>query len=286
MISVSQAIALGFLQGVTELFPVSSLGHSVVLPGLLRWRVDQDAGAFLTFLVATHFATALVLFGLYWSDWNRILVGLGRSLRDRALGPGDLDARLGWLLVAGTVPAGIVGLLFEKQVRGLFVSPRSAAFFLIMNGVLLFGAERLRRKAKRADHLLDPDRRIATELTWPHAIRVGLLQIIALIPGFSRTGSTLAGGLLVGLSHEDSLRYSFLLATPIIGAAAALKLPRLLLSGGSGAISVALVGAVAAAIAAYASVKFLTRYFRTKTLVPFAVYCALAGSASLVLLVR
>ncbi|PYO62531.1 MAG: undecaprenyl-diphosphatase [Gemmatimonadetes bacterium] len=286
MISVSQAIALGFLQGVTELFPVSSLGHSVVLPGLLRWRVDQDAGAFLTFLVATHFATALVLFVLYWSDWKRILAGLGRSLRDRALGPGDLDARLGWLLVAGTVPAGIVGLLFEKQVRGLFVSPRSAAFFLIMNGVLLFGAERLRRKAKRADHLLDPDRRIATELTWPHAIRVGLLQIIALIPGFSRTGSTLAGGLLVGLSHEDSLRYSFLLATPIIGAAAALKLPRLLLSGGSGAISVALLGAVAAAIAAYASVKFLTRYFRTKTLVPFAVYCALAGSASLVLLVR
>ena len=286
MISVSQAIALGFLQGVTELFPVSSLGHSVVLPGLLRWRVDQDAGAFLTFLVATHFATALVLFVLYWGDWKRILAGLGRSLRDRAFGPADLDARLGWLLVAGTIPAGIVGLLFERQVRGLFVSPRSAAFFLIMNGVLLFGAERLRRKAKRADHLLDPDRRIATELTWPHAIRVGLLQIIALIPGFSRTGSTLAGGLLVGLSHEDSLRYSFLLATPIIGAAAALKLPRLLLSGGSGAISVALLGAVAAAIAAYASVKFLTRYFRTKTLVPFAVYCALAGSASLVLLVR
>ncbi len=286
MISLSQAIALGFLQGVTELFPVSSLGHSVVLPGLLRWRVDQDAGAFLTFLVATHFATALVLFVLYWSDWKRILAGLGRSLRDRAFGPADLDARLGWLLVAGTIPAGIVGLLFERQVRGLFVSPRSAAFFLILNGVLLFGAERLRRKAKPTEYLLDPDRRIAGELTWQQAVRIGLMQIIALIPGFSRTGSTLAGGLLVGLSHEDSLRYSFLLATPIIGAAAALKLPRLLLSGGGGAISVALVGAVAAAIAAYASVKFLTRYFRTKTLVPFAVYCALAGSATLVLLVR
>ena len=286
MISLSQAIALGFLQGVTELFPVSSLGHSVVLPGLFRWRVDQDAGAFLTFLVATHFATALVLFVLHWGDWKRILAGLGRSLRDRAFGPADLDARLGWLLVAGTIPAGIVGLLFERQVRGLFVSPRSAAFFLILNGVLLFGAERLRRKAKSTEHLLDPDRRIAAELTWQQAVRIGLMQILALIPGFSRTGSTLAGGLLVGLSHEDSLRYSFLLATPIIGAAAALKLPRLLLSGGGGAISVALVGAVAAAIAAYASVKFLTRYFRTKTLVPFAVYCALAGSASLVLLVR
>ena len=286
MISVSQAIVLGFLQGATELFPVSSLGHSVALPGLLRWRVDQDANAFLTFLVATHFATALVLFALYWNDWKRILAGLGRSLRDRALGAADLDARLGWLLVTGTIPAGIIGLLCEKQVRGLFISPRSAAFFLIMNGVLLFGAERLRRKAKRAGDILDPDRRIAAELTWWQALRVGLLQVIALIPGFSRTGSTIAGGLLVGLSHEDSLRYSFLLATPIIGAAAALKLPRLLLSGGAAAMGVALVGAVAAAIAAYASVKFLTRYFRTKTLTPFAVYCALVGSVSLLLLSR
>ena len=286
MISISQAVVLGFLQGVTELFPVSSLGHSVVLPGLLRWRVDQDANALLTFLVATHFATALVLFGLYWNDWKRILAGLGRSLRGRTLGAADLDARLGWLLVAGTLPAGIIGLLSEKQIRGLFISPRSAAFFLIMNGVLLFGAEHLRQRAQGAGDMLDPDRRIAAGLTWSQALRVGLLQILALIPGFSRTGSTLAGGLLVGLSHVDSLRYSFLLATPIIGAAAALKLPRLLLSGGATARGVALVGAVAAAIAAYASVSFLTRYFRTRTLTPFAIYCALVGSASLLLLAR
>ena len=135
---------------MTELFPISSLGHSVVLPGLLRWHVDQDANAFLTFLVATHFATALVLFVLYWRDWRRILAGLGRTLRHRTLAPADRDARLAWLLVVSTVPAGVLGLLLEKQVRHLFVAPRAAGFFLVMNGVLLFGAERLRRQAQRA----------------------------------------------------------------------------------------------------------------------------------------
>ena len=286
MISLSQAVVLGFLQGVTELFPISSLGHSVVLPGLLRRHVDQDANAFLTFLVATHFATALVLFVLYWRDWRRILTGLGRTLRDRALAPADLDARLAWLLLVSTVPAGVLGLLLEKQVRHLFVAPRAAGFFLVMNGALLFGAERLRRQAKRAAETSDPDRHIAAELSWWQALRVGLLQILALIPGFSRTGSTIAGGLLVGLSHEDALRYSFLLATPIIGAAAALKLPRLFLSGGAAALGVAGAGALAAAVAAYASVKFLTRHFQTKTLTPFAIYCAAIGAASLALLAR
>jgi len=284
--SLVQAVAFGFLQGVTELFPISSLGHSVILPGLLRWRVDQDANAFLTFLVATHFATALVLFAFYWKDWRRILAGLARSLRHGALGgsPDDLEARLGWLLVLSTVPAGLVGLVLEKPARQLFVSPRLAAAFLVLNGVLLFGADRLRRRAKPVDVIADPDHRIAVELTWWQAVRVGLLQILALLPGFSRTGSTIAGSLLVGLSHEDALRYSFLLATPIIGAAAALKLPRLLLSGSSPALAVAAVGAVAAAVAAYLSVKFLTRHFRTRTLRPFAIYCAVAGVLSLVAL--
>ncbi len=285
MISFAQAILLGLLQGVTELFPISSLGHSVLLPGILGWHMDRDANAFLSFLVATHFATALVLFWIYRRDWVRIIAGLWRSLRARRISPSDLDAKLGWLLVVSTVPAGLLGLVLEKWVRALFVSPRSAAAFLAANGFLLLGAEWLRRRAKpAAQH--DPDQRIAAELSWGQAIKVGLMQILALIPGFSRTGSTIAGGLLVGLSHEDALRYAFLLATPIIGAAALLKLPRLLVSGDHGLLAVTLVGALAAAVAAYASARFLARYFKTRTLIPFAIYCLAAGVLCLVVMAR
>ncbi len=284
MISYSQAVLLGLLQGASELFPISSLGHSVILPGLLGWHFDRDANYFLTFVVATHFATALVLFVFYWRDWLRIISGIFRSLRDRGIE--DADAKLGWLLVVSTIPAGIVGLLFEEEVKKLFISPIYVAAFLAVNGVMLLGGEVLRRKAKIGGDIRDADKRISTELSWSQATKVGLMQILALMPGFSRTGSTIAGGLLVGLSHEDSLRYSFLLATPIIGAAALLKLPELLVSGGWKAIDIAFLGAIAAAIAAYFSVKFLTRYFKTKTLNPFAIYCLAVGILSLIVLAR
>jgi len=286
MISLWQALALGAVQGITELFPVSSLGHSVLLPGLLGWHVNQNANDFLTFLVATHFATALTLFCIYWKDWVRIIRGIFRSLAEREIR--DADARLGWLLVVTTIPAGIAGVLFETAVQRIFIAPAAAALFLILNGALLFGAERLRRRARRnlaADaDIRDADRRIATELSWGASLKIGVLQIIALIPGFSRTGATLAGSLLAGLSHEDALRYSFLLATPIIGAAALLKLPPLVASGDRATIEVALVGAAAAAITAYFSAKFLAQYFKTKTLTPFAVYCAALGLLGLIFL--
>ncbi|HXQ29278.1 MAG TPA: undecaprenyl-diphosphate phosphatase [Gemmatimonadales bacterium] len=273
-----QAVVLGLLQGVTELFPVSSLGHSVLLPRLLGWRLDVDANAFLTFLVATHVATALVLLGFLAKDWTRIVAGLARSLGHRSSDP---DARLGWLLVIGTLPAGAVGLLLERRLRELFVSPRVVAAVLILNGLLLYGAERLRRGAAPATGSGDADQRIAATLTAGQAARIGLLQTLALIPGFSRTGATIAGGLLVGLAHEDALRYSFLLATPIIGAAAVLKLPHLL-GAGSPVLAASAAGGVAAAVAAWLSVRFLTRHFRTKTLLPFAVYCVVAGALALV----
>jgi len=293
MISLPQAIIIGLTQGVTELFPISSLGHSVLLPGLLGWNINQNAGAFLTFLVATHFATALVLLVIYRSDWLRIIKGIFRSLKNREVGDADYDAKLGWLLVVSTIPAGVIGLLLKDQITGFFLSPRSAALFLVFNGILLWGAERLRRKAKvlegearnsAAVGTADTDRRIAAGLSWWQSVKVGLLQVLALIPGFSRTGSTLAGSLMVGLSHEDALRYSFLLATPIIGAAAALELPPLVATASAGTLWITFAGAAAAAIAAYASVKFLVRYFKTKTLVPFAIYCAIVGIASLLIL--
>ena len=284
MISYTQALVLGLLQGISELFPISSLGHSIILPGLLGWHLDQDANYFLIFLVATHFATALILFLFYQRDWLRIISGVLRSLREREIN--EADAKLGWLLVVSTVPAGIAGLLFEERLKVLFISPLYVAVFLAMNGVMLLGGELLRQKAKIGGDIHDADKRIAVELSWNQAIKVGLMQIIALVPGFSRTGATIAGGLLVGLSHEDALRYSFLLATPIIGAAALLKLPELFESGGWQAVDVAVLGAIAAAIAAYFSVKFLTKYFKTNTLTPFALYCLGVAVLSLIDLVR
>ncbi len=277
LITYPQAILLGLLQGVSELFPVSSLGHSVILPKLLGWNIHQNDKYFLTFLIATHLATAIVLFLFFRHDWMRIFKGLGRSLRDREIAGDDTDARLGWLLVVGTIPAGVLGLALQDSLRKVFASPTSAAVFLMLNGVLLFGAELLRRRAPITDS--DDDARIAKTVSWRGSFFVGAVQAIALIPGFSRSGATMAGGLLVGLSHKDAARFAFLLATPIIGAAAVLKLPELFGSAGNGVRGQALVAALFSAGAAFLAVKLLMRYFEKYTLMPFAIYCFAAGLA-------
>jgi len=274
-ISYFQGAILGLLQGVAELFPVSSLGHSVILPKLLGWDIHQNASYFLTFLVALHLATALVLLGFFWQDWVRIVKGLGRSLRDREVT--DTDAKLGWLLVLGTIPAGILGLALQDYLRKLFASAEYASIFLALNGLMLYGAELLRRRAPVVAE--DDDERIARTVGWWQGFTVGAAQAIALIPGFSRSGAAMGGGLLVGLSHKDAARFAFLLATPIILAAAVLKLPELAGSQGNGVRGPALVGALCAAFSAYLSVRFLMRYFETRTLLPFAIYCACAGTA-------
>ena len=277
LISYPRAIVLGLLQGVSELFPVSSLGHSVILPKLLGWNIHQNDKYFLTFLVATHLATAIVLFLFFWRDWVRILKGLGRSLRDRGIDPDDTDAKLGWLLVVGTIPAGILGLTLESALRKIFASAESAAVFLTLNGLLLYGAELLRRRAVVTAE--EDDARIARTVSWRDSVLIGAAQALALIPGFSRSGAAMGGSLLVGLSHKDAARFAFLLATPIIGAAAALKLPELFGPDGNGVRGQALVGALGAAVTAYLAVRFLMRFFETRTLTPFAVYCFLAGLA-------
>ncbi len=274
-ISYFQSVVLGLLQGVSELFPVSSLGHTVILPSLFGWNIHQNAPYFLTYLVALHLATAIVLLGFFWQDWVRIIKGLGRSLRDREIT--DPDARLGWLLVVATIPAGILGLTLQNYLRNLFASPEYASIFLALNGVMLYGAELLRRRAPVVAE--DDDERIAKTVGWPQSVAVGAAQSIALIPGFSRSGAAMGGGLLVGLSHKDAARFAFLLATPIIFAAAVLKLPDLAGSQGNGVRGPALVGALCAALSAYLSVRFLMRYFETRTLTPFAVYCLCAGTA-------
>lgn len=278
-----QAIIMGILQGATELFPVSSLGHSVIIPSLFGWNIDQSANSFLIFLVATHLATSLVLFAFFYKDWAKIIIAVLKSIKARYINLTDTYAKLGWLIVVGSIPAGIIGLLLEKKLQTLFASPKAAAFFLICNGLLLYVAELIQRKGNVTEEVIDSvkDTKIAHKLSWVRSVKIGFAQAIALIPGFSRTGATIAGGLLVGLNREEAARFSFLLATPIIFAAATLKLPELALSGAGSIAGQTLIGSIAAAIAAYFSVRYLTKYFKTNTLEPFAYYCLIAGLFSL-----
>lgn len=281
MLTTAQAILLGALQGFTELFPISSLGHTVLLPSLLGWQINQDAEFFIVFLVATHFATALVLFAFYFEDWWKIAAGFFRSCFARRIPEGDTYARISWLLIVATIPAGFLGLMFQHTLRDFFASPIAVSLFLIGNGALLYGAELMRIRGQQEPGVPLDDS--IAHLRFKEAFGIGVAQALALFPGFSRTGATLAGGLISGLSHASAIRFSFLLATPIIAAAAALKLPHLL-TVGSDVLAVVLIGAAASALAAYLSVRYLTKYFKTHTLVPFAIYCAVAGLVSLIIL--
>jgi undecaprenyl-diphosphatase len=285
-----QAVALGLLQGVTELFPISSLGHSVIVPQLLGWTdvvAAQSASEsyFLAFLVGLHVATALALVVFYRDAWVRIVIAVFGSLRTKRVA--TPDARLGWLLIVATIPAGLAGVVFEHVLRVLFAVPLAAAGFLFVNGLILLGGEVVRRRAavqtvaRVHGTTATGDRRLDT-LEFREAGLVGVAQVLALFAGISRSGITMVAGLARGLDHEDAARFSFLLATPIILAAGVYKLPDLLGPNGAGVQGQILVGSVAAALAAYASVRFLSRYFTTRTLLPFAAYCLVAGALAVV----
>ena len=286
----AQAIILGLIQGVTELFPVSSLGHSVILPQLFGWTsvvAAQSASEsfYLAFLVGLHVATALALAFFYRDQWIRIIRGLIRSMGRRQIE--TADERLGWLLIVATIPAGIVGLVLEHPLRVLFATPVAAAGFLVVNGFVLLGGEWVRRRAQvRAvvaahEQTAAGDRRLDT-LEFREAGVVGVAQVFALLAGISRSGITMVAGLVRGLDHEDAARFSFLLATPIILAAGVYKLPDLLGPNGDGVRGQVLAGSIAAGVAAYLSVRFLSRYFTHRTLLPFAVYSLVAGALALV----
>lgn len=279
-----QAIVLALLQGVTELFPVSSLGHSVVIPGLLGWRIDQASPTFLAFLTLLHVgtATALVIyFRLEW--WGIARALLGSAVRGRLQG-GD-DEHLGWMLVLGTIPLGLAGFFFESSVRTLFGNPRLAALFLVVNGAVMYAGERARRRAVAVDE----GRTELSRLRMPQAVAIGAAQILAFLPGISRSGASITAGLLAGLEHESAARFSFLLATPAIAAAGLLEIPRLFDPAARPYLGLFLVSAVVSGVAAYVSVAYLMRYFRVGRLDPFAFYCAgfgLAAFAALSLLHR
>jgi len=293
-----QAIVIGLLQGVTELFPVSSLGHSVLVPAWLggSWEqlVEQQSmteSPYLAFVVGLHVATATALLVLFWRDWVGIVGGLVSSVRYRRIR--TTYERLAWLIVIATIPAGILGLAFEHSLRTLLAKPTAAAFFLTVNGFILLAAELLRRRAPArrpvdpalvaAEHVHDPnDVAMTQQVSARDAGVIGVLQSAALLPGISRSGITMGGGLLRGLTHEEAIRFSFLLATPIIFAAGVYKIPDLFGPLGDGIRPQVIAGSIAAFAAAYVSARFLERWFRTRTLIPFAVYCLVAGGISLI----
>jgi len=332
-----QAIITGLIQGVTELFPVSSLGHNVLLPAIVggSWETDLNVAAngspYLAFVVGLHVATAIGIMIYFWRDWVRIVRGFFSSIRHRRVQ--TVDEKLCWFLIVATIPVGLVGLLFEHEFRELFAKPIRAAIFLVVNGVILYAGERFRtRRSKQADadqaarraqlatvpsgggafaedgapgtprrpaaahasghrairrqeelQALESDVRLA-ETGFVEAVIIGSAQILALLAGISRDGVTMVAGMFRGLSREDAARFAFLLATPVILAAGVLKLPDLTGPDSHGIQGQILVGSILSGVGAYLSVRFLVRYFQTRTLTPFAVYCVVFGLASIVYL--
>jgi undecaprenyl-diphosphatase len=265
-----QAVIMAIVQGITELFPISSLAHAVLLPALLGWtNVNESSDSFLPFLVVMHVGTALALFIYFWRDWLSFFTAVFIRRGPKAEG----ERRIFWRVVVTTIPAVIVGAVFEKPLSHIFGSPVLVAGFLIANGVMLFAAERLKGRQERQ----------LSRLRWIDAVVIGLWQCLALIPGFSRSGATMAGGYLAGLNHEDAARFSFLTATPIILGAAVKEAPKLLKMHDAFSGTAILAGGVAGVVA-FLSVALLMRWFRqpeVKGFDPFAIYCALAGAGSL-----
>jgi undecaprenyl-diphosphatase len=294
-LSYVEAVVVGAFQGVTELFPVSSLGHSVLVPALVggRWAQDLDVSApespYLAFIVGLHVATAAALLVFFWRDWVAIVGGFITSVRYRRVS--TTAERLAWLIVLATIPVGIAGLALEHLFRTTLGRPIPAAAFLAANGIVLYAGERLRRRTPvvvgggTPEGSWPPDEGIA-RLSMGQGVLIGCAQILALLPGISRSGITMVAGLWRGLNHEEAARFSFLLATPVILAAGVLKVPDLFGPLGEGIHGQVLAGSVASFVAAYLAVRFLTRYFETRTLTPFAIYCTVAGVGSLIWLLR
>jgi undecaprenyl-diphosphatase len=322
-----EAAVVGLIQGVSELFPVSSLGHNVLIPALLggSWAADLNVARpespYLAFIVGLHVATALALLGYFWRDWVRIIGGFVSSIRYRQVR--TRDQKLAWMIILATIPVGLVGLAAEHAFRVIFGKPIYAAVFLMVNGVILYCGERFRPRASvRADAVATRDWELAragapgaapgygvaqptgghqaereeelalagqaderlSRLGYPTAVVIGSAQILALLAGISRSGVTMVAGMGRGLSREDAARFAFLLATPVILAAGVLKIPDLMGPLGNGIRGQILLGSALSGLGAYVSVRFLMKYFQTRTLYPFAVYCFAFGLLSFIYL--
>ena len=271
-VTLFQTAIFAIIQGITELFPISSVAHGVLTPYVLGWNLDPQflQEHFLPYVVMLHLGTALALLLFFWRDWVGILVSLFDAQQ-------KASRRLLLLVVVGTIPAAVIGYVLEKPIRNAFSSVTSAAFFLLVNGFLLFFGERWRGRGSKE----------ITEISTGQALLVGLFQSLALIPGFSRSGASMTAGFWVGLKHEAAARFSMLLATPIILGAGVLEVPKLLHGGGQGLLRLSLLGGVLAGAVAFVSVWILMRWFKRReidAMRPFAYYCWLVGG--LVLLVH
>jgi undecaprenyl-diphosphatase len=286
-VTTFQAVVLGVLQGVTELFPVSSLGHTVLFPTLFGWHNLVNAQSrpesfWLAFVVMLHVGSAVALLIYFWRDWIEIITAFFRTLPKRRID--TPTERLAWLIVVASIPVGILGLVLEHPVRVALAKPEAAAIFLMVNGLILIAAERLRRRAEVRELALregvkdDGGRKLET-LEFKEAGVIGLAEATALIPGISRDGIAMSAGLARGLDNADAARYAFLLATPIILAAGLFKISDLTGPlGDHGVRKEALIAAGCAAVAGVFTVHFLTRYFRTRNLIPFGIYCLVFGA--------
>jgi len=324
-----EAIVVGFIQGVTELFPVSSLGHNVLIPALIggSWASDLNVARpespYLAFIVGLHVATAIGIMIYFWRDWIRIIAGFFTSIIRFQVR--TVDQKMAWMLVVATIPVGVVGLVFEHEFRVLFGKPIRAAIFLLINGIILYAGERFRTKkslaadaeiqqlrvaqatqarprpvpahagahAAASSHVVTRQEEIAhgeqaderlAKKGYLEAVVIGSAQVLALFAGISRDGVTMVAGMFRGLSREDAARFAFLLATPVILAAGLLKIPDLTGPLGNGIHGQILVGSILSGVGAYVSVRFLMRYFQTRTLTPFAIYCFLFGLGSIIYL--
>ena len=280
--NLAQALFMGLLQGASELFPVSSLGHAVLVPSILHWTFKQSDPSFVPFLVLLHIGTATALLILYRDQWVAIIRGFFTAA---IRGEMKTDSeRLAMLLLVGTIPAAVLGVFLESRIKTLFASPYVAAGFLIVNGLLMLGFELLRRRKEKRASRIEQESQFADaeRISFRAAALVGACQALAFLPGISRSGVTIGGGLLAGLRHQEAARFSFLLATPVILGAGVVEIPQLFASGVPVAEYIA--SAVLSGIAAYASARFLLRYFRSGRLDPYGVYCIGAGLASLALL--
>lgn len=274
--SLFNIIVLSIIQGVTELFPVSSLGHTIIFQAVINSNVNQTNTNFLAFVVALHLGTSIALLTFFYQDWIKILKSLGKTALSGKIDNSSFFDKFAWFIVLGSIPVGIIALFFEKEFKTLFTSPILASSLLMVNGCILIGSEKLKSRVNIKQ---------LKDITYPQSFLIGSSQIFALFPGISRSGISMASGLISKLNNKDAAYLSFMLATPIIFAAGLIEIPTLF-SPGSIPFSYAVLGAVLSGITAYFSVKYLMKYFTNRNLIPYGYYCLALGFLFLIYFVK